>query len=86
VRVDVQDNGPGIRADDVPHLFEKFHQLGDSLTGKPAGTGLGLYISHQIIEHFGGRLWVESRPGEGACFSFTLPAATAPTILASEAL
>jgi signal transduction histidine kinase len=45
------------------------------MTGKPPGTGLGLHISRQIVEHFGGRLWVESRPGEGACFSFSLPIA-----------
>ena len=77
VRVDVRDNGPGVRADDQPFIFDKFRQFGDTLTGKPPGTGLGLYISREIIEHFGGRLWLESRPGEGACFSFTLPA-TAP--------
>jgi signal transduction histidine kinase len=43
------------------------------MTAKPQGTGLGLPISRQIIEHFGGRLWVESSPGQGATFSFTLP-------------
>lgn len=76
VRVDVRDNGPGVRAEDQPFIFDKFRQFGDTLTGKPSGTGLGLYISRQIIEHFGGRLWLESRPGEGACFSFTLPVMT----------
>jgi len=45
----------------------------DPLTGKTQGSGLGLYISRRIIEHSGGRLWVTSRPGQGACFSFTLP-------------
>ena len=45
------------------------------MTEKPQGTGLGLPISRQIIEHFGGRLWVESTPGEGATFIFELPAA-----------
>jgi Na+/proline symporter/nitrogen-specific signal transduction histidine kinase len=78
VRVDVRDNGPGVRAEDMPFIFDKFRQFGDTLTAKPAGTGLGLHISRQIIEHFGGRLWVESRFGQGACFSFTLPAAAAP--------
>jgi Na+/proline symporter/nitrogen-specific signal transduction histidine kinase len=74
VRVDIRDNGPGISAENQAVIFEKFRQAGDTMTGKPAGTGLGLHISRQIVEHFGGRLWVESRPGEGACFSFSLPA------------
>jgi signal transduction histidine kinase len=77
VRVDVRDNGPGIRKEDQPHVFDKFRQFGDNLTGKPPGTGLGLYISRQIIEYFGGRLWVESRFGAGACFSFSLPTVAA---------
>jgi Na+/proline symporter/nitrogen-specific signal transduction histidine kinase len=74
LRVDVRDNGPGIDPADQRVIFDKFRQAGDTLTEKPRGSGLGLHISRQIIEHFGGRLWVESRPGEGACFSFTLPA------------
>ncbi len=78
VRVDVRDNGPGIESKDQKLIFDKFRQAGDTLTAKPAGTGLGLHISRQIIEHFGGRMWVESRPGQGACFSFTLPVAPAP--------
>ena len=73
VRVDVRDNGPGIGPEDQSIIFEKFRQAGDTLTGKPQGTGLGSPISRRIIEHNGGRLWVESRPGDGACFSFTLP-------------
>jgi hypothetical protein len=75
VRVDVSDNGPGIHPDDQAIIFEKFRQVGDTLTAKPQGTGLGLPISHQIIAHFGGTLRVESVPGEGATFSFTLPLA-----------
>jgi signal transduction histidine kinase len=70
----VRDNGSGIAAADQQFIFEKFRQAGDTLTGKPQGTGLGLPISRQIVEHLGGRLWVESHPGAGACFSFTLPA------------
>jgi Na+/proline symporter/nitrogen-specific signal transduction histidine kinase len=73
LRVDVRDNGPGIRASEHEVIFDKFRQAGDALTGKPQGSGLGLHISRHIVEHFGGRMWVSSRPGAGACFSFTLP-------------
>jgi signal transduction histidine kinase len=73
LRVDVVDNGPGIGQEDQRVIFEKFRQGGDTMTDKPQGTGLGLPISKQIVEHFGGRLWVESEIGKGAMFSFTLP-------------
>jgi signal transduction histidine kinase len=75
LRVDVRDNGPGISREDQAVIFDKFRQAGDTLTNRPQGTGLGLPISRQIIEHHGGRLWVDSEPGAGACFSFTLPLA-----------
>ena len=71
-RVDVSDNGPGIEPAMQSEIFERFRQVGGG-SEKPTGTGLGLPISRQIIEHFGGRLWVESTPGAGATFSFTLP-------------
>jgi signal transduction histidine kinase len=74
VTVRVCDNGPGVSAADQQLIFEKFRQAGDTLTAKPQGTGLGLPISRQIVEHLGGRLWVESAPGEGATFAFCLPA------------
>ena len=73
VRVDVSDNGAGIDPRDHESIFEKFRQVGDTLTDKPRGTGLGLPISRRIVRQFGGELWVESVPGEGATFSFTLP-------------
>jgi hypothetical protein len=73
LQVDVIDNGPGLAPEAQAVIFDKFQQGGDTLTGKPQGTGLGLYISRHIVEHFGGRIWVESRPGAGARFSFTLP-------------
>ncbi len=73
LEVAVADNGPGIRVQDQQLIFEKFRQVGDSMTAKPAGTGLGLPISRRIIEHFGGRLWVQSAVGEGATFCFFLP-------------
>ena len=72
VRVAVQDNGPGVPADQQALIFEKFRQGGDD-SHRPAGTGLGLPISRQIIEHFGGRLWLERQDGAGARFVFELP-------------
>jgi Na+/proline symporter/nitrogen-specific signal transduction histidine kinase len=78
VRVDVQDNGIGISPEHQNVIFEKFRQVGDTLTDKPAGTGLGLAICRQIVDHFGGRLWVDSEPGRGSIFSFFLPAAKSP--------
>ena len=73
LRVDVRDNGPGIDQEDQAVIFDKFRQVGDTLTDKPHGSGLGLHISRNIVEHFGGSLWVESNRSGGACFSFTLP-------------
>ena len=78
LRIDVADNGIGIADEDQKIIFEKFRQVGDTLTGKPQGTGLGLPICRQIIHHFGGRLWVSSKPGVGTTFSFTLPCDHAP--------
>ena len=75
VRVEVQDNGPGVPRDQQKMVFEKFRQGEDSVSRphRAGGTGLGLPISRQIIEHFGGRLWLRSEPGHGACFGFDLP-------------
>ncbi|HMN22190.1 MAG TPA: ATP-binding protein [Ottowia sp.] len=70
--VTVRDNGPGIAPADQPHVFEKFRQVGDTRK-HTQGTGLGLPISREIVEHYGGRIWVESTPGAGACFGFHLP-------------
>ena len=73
LRVDVTDNGTVISDADQDVIFDKFRQVGDTLTQKPKGSGLGLAISREIIVHFGGRLWLKSRLGEGSTFSFTLP-------------
>lgn len=70
--VSVRDNGPGVPYADQATVFEKFRQGGDSTT-RPPGTGLGLPISRQIVDHFGGTMWLESEPGSGACFAFRLP-------------
>ncbi len=77
LRLDVKDNGPGIAAKDHGAVFEKFRQVGSTLTGKPGGSGLGLAICRQTIDQLGGRIWVESSPGAGATFSFILPLADA---------
>jgi len=73
VIVSVIDTGTGIALEDQPKVFEKFKQVGNTLTDKPQGTGLGLPICKEIIEHHGGRIWVESQVGQGSTFSFALP-------------
>ncbi len=73
IEIRVSDNGPGIAPEHQKHIFEKFKQVGDTLSNKPAGSGLGLAISRRIVEHFGGRIWVESDSGRGAAFTVLLP-------------
>ena len=73
--VSVTDSGIGIAPADQPKVFERFKQVGDTLTDKPKGTGLGLPICKEIVEYHGGNIWVESAPGQGSTFSFTLPVA-----------
>jgi signal transduction histidine kinase len=71
--VAVCDTGPGIAAADQAKIFEEFQQADSSTTRKKGGTGLGLSIAKRIIEMHGGRIWVESEPGKGSTFCFTLP-------------
>ena len=71
--VSVRDTGPGISAVDQAKLFQEFQQADNAITKKKGGTGLGLAISKRIIEMHGGKIWVESQPGQGSTFSFTLP-------------
>jgi signal transduction histidine kinase len=71
-RLEVADNGPGISPEQRERIFEKFHQIRDTARGKPEGTGLGLAICKTIVEHHGGRIWVESLPGSGSTFIVTL--------------
>lgn len=71
-RIAVTDNGPGIQVEQQERIFERFHQLKGPRDEKPKGSGLGLTICHRIIEHHGGKIWVESTPGEGASFIFEL--------------
>jgi signal transduction histidine kinase len=71
--VSVRDTGPGISAADQAKLFQEFQQADNAITRKKCGTGLGLAISKRIIEMHGGKIWVESQPGQGSTFTFTLP-------------
>jgi signal transduction histidine kinase len=71
VRIDVQDNGIGIAPDDQSRIFEEFRQVGRERSRE--GTGLGLTLTRRYVELHGGRIWVESTPGKGSTFSFTLP-------------
>jgi signal transduction histidine kinase len=69
----VVDNGPGVSPGDRQLIFEKFREASEGAADRPPGTGLGLAISRQIVEFFGGRIWVESAPGHGAAFCVTIP-------------
>jgi len=75
VVVTVSDHGFGIPEDQREAVFERFHRLGHHMTREAQGTGLGLHIARRLVEAMGGRIWVESRLGEGSTFTFTLPAA-----------
>ncbi len=74
--VKVKDAGPGIPPDELSSLFNQFVRLKRDISGQVRGSGLGLYISKQMVEAMGGQIWAESAgiPGQGSCFCFTLPA------------
>ncbi len=71
--VEVQDTGIGVAEEDKHKVFERFRQAGDTLTDKPQGTGLGLPICREIIEHHGGIIWMKSEIGVGSTFFFSIP-------------
>ena len=73
ILISVKDTGEGINKDDQESVFEKFRQVSIVPKDKPRGTGLGLPICKEIVNRHGGRIWVESEPGKGSTFSFTLP-------------
>src|SRR5205823_9722103 len=75
LNIRVSDTGVGIAPADQARVFDKFQQVGDTLTGKPKGTGLGLTICRDIVAHHGGRLGLESQPGHGSTFTIVLPLA-----------
>ena len=74
VVISIQDRGPGIPAEEQRQIFEKYYR-GKQARGHLTGMGMGLPIARQVVEAHNGRVWVESQPGEGATFSFTLPLA-----------
>ncbi|MFN8558023.1 MAG: ATP-binding protein [Dehalococcoidia bacterium] len=74
--VQVRDHGIGIPADHLDRLFDRFYRVDSSLARTTKGVGLGLYICKSLVEAHGGRIWVESEPGKGSVFSFTLPVLT----------
>jgi signal transduction histidine kinase len=78
VRVAVRDTGPGIAPADQGRIFEEFQQADLGTEDRPEGTGLGLALSKRLVELHGGRIWVESEPGKGSTFVFTLPAEGKP--------
>ncbi len=73
LKISVKDNGPGIPEADLPHIFERFYRVDKGRSRESGGTGLGLSIVKHIVQLHGGKVRCESRLGEGACFSFTLP-------------
>ncbi len=73
IMISVIDTGTGIDEVNQERIFEKFGQLRDTIADRPRGTGLGLPICKEIVGHYGGRIWVESEPGKGSTFLFTLP-------------
>jgi signal transduction histidine kinase len=73
VRVSVRDSGAGIPADQLAHIWERFHRADSARARQDGGTGLGLAIVRSIVEAHGGKVSAESEVGEGSTFSFTLP-------------
>ena len=80
----VADTGVGIPPEELPHIFERFKQVGDTLTDKPKGTGLGLSICREILTCFGGRIWAESVPGVGSTFHVVVPVNSHLQVTAGE--
>lgn len=75
IRLAVTDHGVGINPEHLPHIFERFYRAGPRGQRGATGTGLGLYVSKNLVEQMGGRIWVESEVGKGSTFYFELPAA-----------
>jgi signal transduction histidine kinase len=82
LRFAVSDTGIGIPADQVVHIFEEFRQADATVTRDFGGTGLGLAITKKLVELHGGRIWVESQPGKGSTFFFSIPVRIAEEVSA----
>ena len=74
----VKDNGIGIEEQNLKKVFDKFYQIGEKSTADVGGTGIGLAVAKEIVELHGGKIWVESKRGEGTVFNFTLPFSGVP--------
>jgi PAS domain S-box-containing protein len=84
VTVSIADTGLGIAKEDMGHLFQKFYRVDNSATRTIGGTGLGLYLCRTVIEQANGRVWVESKVGEGTTFSFSLPRVDSAEVAATQ--
>jgi len=73
VEIKVSDNGVGIPTGELDEIFQKFKQVTDTLADVRKGTGLGLPICKEIVSHYGGKIWAESKLGEGSVFTVTIP-------------
>jgi two-component system, OmpR family, sensor histidine kinase VicK len=75
VQVSVKDEGMGIKAQDLPRVFDRYYRVETNHTRNISGFGIGLYLCAEIIKHHGGKIWVESESGVGSTFYFSLPLA-----------
>lgn len=73
VQIQVRDTGAGIPQEDIPHLFQKFYRVDNTMTRNIGGTGLGLFICKRLVEMYNGRIWIESQLGKGSTFFINLP-------------
>ncbi|MGD9367073.1 MAG: ATP-binding protein [Desulfobacteraceae bacterium] len=83
ILVSVNDTGPGIASDEKEKIFEYLYQSDAAIDDSRKGLGIGLYICREIVERQGGRIWVDSRPGNGSTFNFTLPVFSLEKLVAS---
>lgn len=83
-QVQIRDTGVGIPDEDIPHLFQKFYRVDNSMTRTIGGSGLGLFISKKIVELYNGRIWVESHAGKGSTFFINLPRMTTEQALQTQ--
>ncbi len=79
-KISVSDTGIGIKEEDMKKLFHEFEQLDSGITKKYGGTGLGLSISKKLAELHGGKIWAESKYGDGSKFTFWIPIESKQTV------